>query len=151
MFLYTNFQFQDQEKLCCSELTAGWLWNPSRFLWKTSWWNAVCAGKHNHDTETSSIPTRFPVISFKPLLLDTVKWSGRILDSLLMSMNELIIHQIATITENNKHARHIYGSWHLDVHSEDYWFISTSWPYSHISSPVACCKRSVSMCSAPFV
>jgi len=23
MFLYTNIQFQDQEKLCCSEFTAG--------------------------------------------------------------------------------------------------------------------------------
>lgn len=68
-------------------------------------------------------PAAFPPdfqLSFIPLLVGIVKWSGRILDSLLMSMNELIIHQITTITENNKHALHIDGSWHFDVHSEDY-------------------------------
>lgn len=59
-------------------------------------------------------------MSFIPLLIDTIKWSERILDSLLISTNELIIHQIATITENNKHAFHIDGSWHSDAHSEDY-------------------------------
>jgi hypothetical protein len=32
-----------------------------------------------------------------------------------MSMNELIKHQITTITENNKHTLHIDCSLHLDV------------------------------------
>jgi hypothetical protein len=117
MFLYTNFQFQDQEKVCCSEFRAGWLWKPLRFLWESSWQNALCAGKHDHDTETNCIPTRLPVVSFIPLLIDTVKWSGRIPDSLLMSTNELVKHQIATITENNKHTLCTWTSkWRLLIH-----------------------------------
>jgi hypothetical protein len=54
MFFYTNIQFQDKEKLCCSEFTAGRL-----KIFVRNFWNALCAGKHNYEKETRCIPTDF--------------------------------------------------------------------------------------------
>lgn len=45
----------------------------------------LCAWQHCRDEETNCTSTKCPVVSFTLLLVDIIKWSGRILDSLFPS------------------------------------------------------------------